>query len=196
MRASRSASRLPPRSGGCFAAAPALATAIPVPADATRHPGLVGWAGESAPEENDMTDPTGGCLCGDVRFRLTGPPYEVDYCHCHSCRKHTGAPVSVFADCKGGIVEFTKGAPTLYESSPGVRRGFCARCGSVDLRDGCAARRDPRPHRRAGPTGGLSASRQGVLCGRARSVVADQGGDGIRPASTRPVRADLFRLVR
>ena len=78
-----------------------------------------------------MTDQTGGCLCGDVRFRLTGPPYEVDYCHCHSCRKHTGAPVSVFADCKGGIVEFTKGAPTLYQSSPGVRRGFCARCGST-----------------------------------------------------------------
>ena len=48
-----------------------------------------------------MTEQTGGCLCGDIRFRLTGAPYEVDYCHCHSCRKHTGAPVSVFADCKG-----------------------------------------------------------------------------------------------
>ena len=78
-----------------------------------------------------MTEQTGGCLCGDVRFRLVGAPYAVDYCHCHSCRKHTGAPVSAFADCKGGVVEFTKGAPTLYESSPGVRRGFCARCGST-----------------------------------------------------------------
>ena len=44
-----------------------------------------------------------------------GAPYEVDYCHCHCCRKHTGAPVSAFADCKGGVVEFTKGAPALYE---------------------------------------------------------------------------------
>ena len=78
-----------------------------------------------------MTEQTGGCLCGDVRFRLVGAPYAVDYCHCHSCRKHTGAPVSAFADCKGGVVEFTKGALTLYESSPGVRRGFCARCGST-----------------------------------------------------------------
>ena len=33
--------------------------------------------------------------CGAVRFRLIGLPYEVDYCHCRSCRKHTGAPVSV-----------------------------------------------------------------------------------------------------
>ena len=78
-----------------------------------------------------MTEPTGGCLCGAVRFRLVGPPYEIDYCHCHSCRKHTGAPVSAFADCKHGVVEFTKGRPTPYESSPGVRRGFCARCGST-----------------------------------------------------------------
>ena len=76
-----------------------------------------------------MIERTGGCLCGDVRFRLNGAPYEVDYCHCHSCRRHTGAPVSAFADCKAGDV--TKGAPTLYESSSGVQRGFCARCGST-----------------------------------------------------------------
>ena len=82
--------------------------------------------------ENDaMIEQMGGCLCGDVRFRLSGAPYEVDYCHCHSCRKHTGAPVSVFVDCKVGVVEFTQGAPTLYQSSPGARRGFCGRCGST-----------------------------------------------------------------
>lgn len=78
-----------------------------------------------------MTEQTGGCLCGAVRFRLLGSPHAVAYCHCHSCRKHTGAPVSAFADCKRHLVVFTQGAPALYESSPGVRRGFCARCGST-----------------------------------------------------------------
>lgn len=78
-----------------------------------------------------MTEQTGGCLCGAVRLRLSGPPYNVDYCHCTSCRKHTGAPVSVFLDCKAAIVEFTKGERALYESSPGVWRGFCAKCGST-----------------------------------------------------------------
>src|ERR1700760_3291234 len=73
----------------------------------------------------------GGCLCGAVRFRLIGPPYEIDYCHCRSCRKHTGAPVSAFADCKRAVVEFTKGGPARYQSSPGVQRGFCAMCGST-----------------------------------------------------------------
>lgn len=37
----------------------------------------------------------GGCLCGAVRF-ATGQPKSVFWCHCQSCRKHSGAPVSVF----------------------------------------------------------------------------------------------------
>lgn len=78
-----------------------------------------------------MNTQEGGCLCGAVRFRLLGPPFEIDYCHCHSCRKHTGAPVSAFVDCKRHLVEFTTGAPKLFESSPGVRRGFCGECGST-----------------------------------------------------------------
>jgi hypothetical protein len=39
----------------------------------------------------------GGCLCGSVRFQATGEPKWVAWCHCQSCRKHSGAPVSVFA---------------------------------------------------------------------------------------------------
>jgi hypothetical protein len=38
----------------------------------------------------------GGCLCGAVRFVATGQPKGVAWCHCESCRKHSGAPVSVF----------------------------------------------------------------------------------------------------
>src|SRR5262245_40219689 len=90
-----------------------------------------GKGSSSTPRERPLTERTGGCLCGDVRFRLVGAPYRVDYCHCYSCRKHTGAPVAAFADCRAGVVEFMNGAPALYESSPGVRRGFCARCGST-----------------------------------------------------------------
>lgn len=73
----------------------------------------------------------GGCLCGDVRFRAGGPPKWTIWCHCQSCRKHTGAPVSAFAAFDAAVVEVTSGAIARYNSSPGVLRGFCARCGST-----------------------------------------------------------------
>ncbi len=73
----------------------------------------------------------GGCLCGAIRFAADGPPKWTSYCHCRSCRRHTGAPVSAYAGFETGTVSFIRGAPTYYDSSPGVRRGFCIRCGST-----------------------------------------------------------------
>lgn len=73
----------------------------------------------------------GGCLCGEIRFSVDGPTKWTSYCHCRSCRRHTGAPVAAYAGFETSQVRFTKGAPTHFTSSPGVRRGFCARCGST-----------------------------------------------------------------
>ena len=73
----------------------------------------------------------GGCICGGVRFRASGPPKWTIWCHCQSCRKHTGAPASAFAAFDEAVVEMTNGAITKFSSSPGVRRGFCATCGST-----------------------------------------------------------------
>jgi hypothetical protein len=74
---------------------------------------------------------TGGCLCGAVRFEVCGPAKWTAYCHCQSCRKHTGAPVSAFAGFERSQVSFTKGQLATFASSPGVKRGFCAVCGST-----------------------------------------------------------------
>ena len=73
----------------------------------------------------------GRCLCGDVRFRASGEPKWVLWCHCESCRRHSGAPASVFVSFADDAVAATQGAITKYTSSPGVERGFCARCGST-----------------------------------------------------------------
>jgi hypothetical protein len=73
----------------------------------------------------------GGCLCGAVRFRASGPAKWTAYCHCRSCRRQTGAPVSAYAGFEREQVVFTQGAPAIYASSPGVARGFCATCGST-----------------------------------------------------------------
>ncbi len=74
---------------------------------------------------------SGGCLCGAVRFEAEGAPKWTAYCHCNSCRKHTGAPVSAFAGFERVHVRFTRGQLATYASSPGVKRGFCSTCGST-----------------------------------------------------------------
>ena len=73
----------------------------------------------------------GSCLCGAVRFVATGQPESVVWCHCESCRKHSGAPVSVFVAFKRNAYVVTEGQITKFNSSPGRWRGFCARCGST-----------------------------------------------------------------
>jgi len=73
---------------------------------------------------------TGGCMCGAIRYEAKGPPRDVAFCHCNSCRKHTGAPVTAYVAFDREWVEFTRGDRKLYESSPGVYRAFCGECGT------------------------------------------------------------------
>ena len=62
----------------------------------------------------------GGCLCGAVRFVATGQPKSVAWCHCQSCRKHSGAPVSVFAAFERTAYTVTKGEITKFVRRPAV----------------------------------------------------------------------------
>jgi hypothetical protein len=73
----------------------------------------------------------GRCLCSAVRFVATGEPTEIAWCHCQSCRRHTGAPVSVFVAFRRNAYRVTEGTITKFNSSPGRLRGFCNRCGST-----------------------------------------------------------------
>lgn len=73
---------------------------------------------------------TGGCMCRAVRYEASGEPVSVIYCHCESCRRSSGAPVVALAGYKRDRVRFSEGERAIYESSPGVGRGFCARCGT------------------------------------------------------------------
>lgn len=81
-----------------------------------------------------MSDPanssTGGCMCGAVRFEITGAPSRVLHCHCQSCRHHTGAPMATLAVLQAGQVSFSGDDRKLYASAPGVERSFCANCGT------------------------------------------------------------------
>lgn len=71
----------------------------------------------------------GHCLCGAIRLEARGKPRWVAYCHCASCRRHTGSPVTCFVNYRTRDVTF--GAePAVFESSAGVGRRFCKRCGT------------------------------------------------------------------
>jgi len=72
----------------------------------------------------------GGCLCGAVRYAITEPAKFSSMCHCRSCQRATGGPASAFVGVERARYELLAGAPAIYESSPGVRRGFCAACGT------------------------------------------------------------------
>ena len=76
------------------------------------------------------TKTTGGCLCGSVRYETTGEPFAINYCHCQSCRKHSGAPVVSLAGYQVAQVQFSGAERKRYESSPGAFRAFCENCGT------------------------------------------------------------------
>ena len=75
---------------------------------------------------------TGQCLCGAVRYRVSGPLGEVRYCHCHMCRRATGSAFSANARIPADRFQLAAGADVIreYEASPGAFRCFCGRCGS------------------------------------------------------------------
>lgn len=70
---------------------------------------------------------TGGCQCGAVRFRATGP-FEAAICHCRMCQKAFGNYSAPLVTVKA--VEWTRGEPSFFRSSNKARRGFCDKCGT------------------------------------------------------------------
>ncbi|PCJ95780.1 MAG: aldehyde-activating protein [Hyphomicrobiales bacterium] len=75
-----------------------------------------------------MSDPiSGGCQCGAVRFRVAelGNP---SICHCRMCQKAFGGFYGPLVTATG--LEWTRGAPKIFNSSNKVKRGFCGDCGT------------------------------------------------------------------
>ena len=77
-----------------------------------------------------MTDHTGGCLCGAVRYRVTGPLRPVVTCHCSQCRRTSGHFAAFTACAPGDLVLESDRGLRWYRSSAEAERGFCGECGS------------------------------------------------------------------
>ena len=72
----------------------------------------------------------GRCLCGAVGFEIDLPAYSCVNCHCESCRRQCSAPITTYIGVSEGGWRWTAREPRIYNSSPGVQRRFCERCGS------------------------------------------------------------------
>lgn len=77
----------------------------------------------------------GGCLCGSVRFEITGGIRNIVYCHCSQCRKAQGSAFATNGIVAAGDFKFLSGEDSLtgYESTPGQTKYFCKVCGSPIL---------------------------------------------------------------
>jgi hypothetical protein len=73
----------------------------------------------------------GGCACGRLRYRVSGALRPVVACHCSQCRKAFTNYGAFTAAARAGLTIDNAEALTWYDSSPGVRRGFCRHCGSA-----------------------------------------------------------------
>ena len=73
---------------------------------------------------------SGGCLCGEVRYEVSGSSIWKSICYCESCTRAAGAPAIACAGFDKSKFRLLHGRIEIYESSPGVLRGFCRRCGT------------------------------------------------------------------
>jgi hypothetical protein len=77
---------------------------------------------------------TGGCLCGRVRYTVTGAPMMVAQCHCTDCQKATGTGHLTAAAFPSDAVKVTgelKSYSMNGDSGKPVERLFCPNCGSL-----------------------------------------------------------------
>jgi hypothetical protein len=78
----------------------------------------------------------GGCLCGAVRYRVTGDPIVVWVCHCTFCKRRTGSAFGLSAYFNEAAVQIINGELKVYqyrsdENNRWLRMEFCSTCGTT-----------------------------------------------------------------
>jgi hypothetical protein len=73
---------------------------------------------------------SGGCQCGNVRFRVEGALGDASVCHCRMCQKASGNFYLPLVSVRGAKLTWTRGEPKQFQSSNYAWRGFCGECGT------------------------------------------------------------------
>jgi hypothetical protein len=72
----------------------------------------------------------GGCLCGHIRYEVTGRYSSSSTCFCRSCRRASGAASVAWFVVSLGQFRWLAAEPRAHRSSAPVTRSFCGQCGT------------------------------------------------------------------
>ena len=76
----------------------------------------------------------GSCLCGSVRYEISGNPRAFYHCHCRRCRKTTGTGHASNVILKPDAAKWLSGEELLESfklpDAKRFRTVFCSKCGS------------------------------------------------------------------
>ena len=81
-----------------------------------------------------MTEFSGGCLCGAVRYEVNGDLVRVAQCHCDDCRRATGSAFATNVFVKEEDLKVLQGETNTFQHSADsgstMTKEFCGKCGS------------------------------------------------------------------
>jgi hypothetical protein len=79
----------------------------------------------------DDTELTGRCLCGAIRYRVTGTPMHRTLCHCENCRRATGGQAVAWVTFPADRFRYLQGEPSRHLSETRATWSFCGACGTT-----------------------------------------------------------------
>lgn len=74
---------------------------------------------------------TGSCLCGEVRYEITGEVQPAIACHCRECRRQSGHHFAAAAVARDALTMTRDSHLKWFRASDFAARGFCGNCGST-----------------------------------------------------------------
>ncbi len=76
---------------------------------------------------------TGGCQCGQLRYRCPAEPIDIYICHCTECRAQSSSAFGISVGFASASIEFSGKTRSWTRPTPGggtLECVFCPECGS------------------------------------------------------------------
>jgi hypothetical protein len=79
-----------------------------------------------------MSAMRGSCWCGGVRFEVSDPFINLNFCHCTSCKRISGGVGTANGRARTEWIDVTRGREllTTYAPDEGTKKTFCSVCGA------------------------------------------------------------------